>query len=552
MFRRIWLVCCVMTLALIVLSACGRGRSEPTPTPTKTPDSAQTGQSGAAPEAATPTPPAAAGATTAAPSAPAPAAEAPTATPATKAVVVINAPILNVRRTPAADGELVQTVEQGEQYDVIGRSQDGSWVQIGTDGREVGWVSTEFVLEQTVAVEPAAPTGDTAETPGEAPAAEGQAPATGSGNYLPATMSSPDFGGQAFLWWKPEIADRDLSLMKEANFRWVKQTFAWETIEGAGKGVYDWSIADRVVTHVNEHGLKLLARVSSDPEEATFWAGPPPANGDNYADFLFALASRYNCTPQAVGCIQAYQIWNEPNLAREWGGAPPNPAQYVEFLRKAYAAIKRANPNAIVINAGMAPTGDNSAVAMADDLFYDGMYQAMGGNSDGYFDMLGVHGAGFAAPPELDPAEAAADPKYGGYRFFAFRHVEDIRAIMERYGDSDKKIVLLEFGWTYDPVNASYKWHGADAGITDMVQGDYLRRAYQYATANWPWIGLMSLLTMPNLDWMNDGNPQDEEQYWWAILEPSQIDQLQLRPAFVILCDYFNDVEGRQCKYEPQ
>ncbi|MEI2750213.1 MAG: hypothetical protein V9E88_15820 [Ferruginibacter sp.] len=59
------------------------------------------------------------------------------------------------------------------------------------------------------------------------------------------------------------------------------------------------------------------------------------------------------------------------------------------------------------------------------------MYQAMGGSSNGYFDMLGVHGAGFAAPPELDPAEAAANkPKYGGYRFFAFRHVEDIRAIM--------------------------------------------------------------------------------------------------------------------------
>jgi hypothetical protein len=472
---------------------------------------------------------------------------------------VINAPLLNVRRTPSPDGELVQTVEQGQQYDVIGRSQDGGWIQIGADGREIGWVSAEFVLEETVAIAPAAPITDTAETPAETPAqGETQAPATGApttggGAFLPATMASPDFGAQAFLWWKPEVADRDLTLMKEANFRWVKTAFAWETIEGAGKGVYDWSIADRVVRQSHEHGLKLLARVSSDPELTDFWAGHPPGNSDNFADFVFALASRYNCAPGAMGCIQAYQIWNEPNLAREWGGNPPNPAQYVEFLGKAYAAIKRANPNAIVISAGMAPTGDNSASAMADDLYYEGMYQAMGGNSSGYFDMLGVHGAGFAAPPELDPAEAAADQRYGGYRFFAFRHVEDIRAIMERNGDTNKKVVLLEFGWTYDPVNESYKWHGADAGITDMVQGDYLRRAYQYATANWSgWIGLMSLLTMPNLDWLADGDPRDEEQYWWAILEPSDVDQLQLRPAFVILCDYFNDVEGRQCKYEPQ
>jgi uncharacterized protein YraI len=478
------------------------------------------------------------------------AAPTPTPAPATKAVAVINASILNVRRAPATDGEVIQTVNQGERYDIIGRSQDGDWVQIGTQGREVGWVAAEFVLEEseTVVVAPAVP-GD---QPAQPEAAVPTAPAVGSGNYLPATMRSPDFGAQAFLWWRPEIADRDLVLMKEAGFEWVKQAFAWETIEGAGKGQFDWSVADRVVTHVNTDGLKLLARLSSDPELSDFWAGAPPNNGDDFADFAFAVASRYNCTPQAVGCIQAYQIWNEPNLAREWGGNPPNPAQYVEFLRKAYAAIKRGNPNAIVINAGMAPTGDNGPLAMPDDIYYEGMYQAMGGSSAGYFDMLGVHGAGFAAPPELDPATAAAEQRYGGYRFFAFRHVEDIREIMVRYGDAGKQVVLLEFGWTFDPVNAAYKWHGADAGITDMVQADYLKRAYEYAAANWqPWIGLMSLLSMPNLDWLNDGNPQDEEQYWWAILEPSQIDELKLRPAFVVLCIYFNDVKGQACKYDP-
>ena len=220
-------------------------------------------------------------------------------------------------------------------------------------------------------------------------------------------------------------------------------------------------------------------------------------------------------------------------------------------MRQSYQAIKASNPNALVINAGMAPTGDNSDLAMPDDIFYDQMYQAMGGNSNGYFDMLGVHGAGFAAPPELDPADAAANPQYGGYRFFAFRHVEDIRRIMEKYGDVNKKIVLLEFGWTFDSVNADYKWHGADAGIDMFVQADYLKRAYQYAAANWPWMGLMSLLTMPNADWLNDGNAQDEEQYWWAIMEPSQSPNTFWRPAFIELCIYFNSVQGGVCKWDP-
>jgi len=352
-------------------------------------------------------------------------------------------------------------------------------------------------------------------------------------------MASPDFGVQAFLWWRPEIADRDLNLIRDAGFTWVKQWFAWRDIEGAGKGHYDWSRPDRIVDQVHQKGLKLIVRVDREPD----WAGPPPGNADDFAEFLFNMATRYQ------GKVHAYQVWNEPNLAREWGGKRPNPAEYVILLKKAYEAIKRADPNAIVVTAGMAPTGTNDETAMPDDLFYEAMYQAMGGSSDGYFDMLGVHACGYAAPPELDPAAAAADkPRYGGYRFFAFRHVEDIRAIMERYGDGGKRVVILEFGWTTDPVHPEYAWHGADAGITEELKGKYLVRAYQWAKEHWqPWIGLMVAIYMPDIEW----TPEDE-QYWWAIMEPSPIDQLFWRPAYIELCLYFNAERGLpRCKYAP-
>ncbi len=397
----------------------------------------------------------------------------------------------------------------------------------------------------------ATPTSENAQPTAQPPPQETEQP-TESG-FLPATMESPDFGTQAYLWWRPEVADRDLNLIHEAGFHWVKQTFAWEDIEGFDKGHLDWSFSDRVVEQVNESNLKLLARISVDPQKREFWAGLPPESADHFADYVFALASRYSCKLGAVGCIQAYQIWNEPNLSREWGHKRPNPAEYVRFLGKAYAAIKLANPNAIVISAGMAPTGDNNEIAMPDDLFYELMYEAMGDNSEGYFDALGVHGVGFAAPPELEPDTAAAEPRYGGHRFFSFRHVEDIRAIMERHGDADKKIVLLEFGWTTDKVNPDYRWHGADAGIDLQVQAEYLQRAFEWADANWrPWIGLMSLITMPNLEWLSDGNPEDEEQYWWAIMEPSPCcGKPTFRPAYFGLCQYLNAKDGQQCIYAP-
>ncbi len=363
----------------------------------------------------------------------------------------------------------------------------------------------------------------------------------------PVKVQSPDYGAQAFLWWRPETADRDLGIMSDAGFRWVKQWFAWQDIEGAGPGQFDWSIADRVVDQVEKHGLKLLVRIS--PSDKAFWAGDPPENADAFAEFAGALAARYR------GRIHAYQVWNEPNLSREWGGKPVDPAGYAMLLKKTYAAIKAADPNAIVITAGMAPTTADQADAMYDVKFYTQLYEAMGGDSDGYFDMLGIHAAGYALPPETDPADVAANPKYYNndpspperLRVYSFRHAEDIRRLMEQYGDGDKQIAILEFGWTWDDrPDSPYYWHGAGAGIDPFVQGDYLVRAYQWAEQHWPWVGIMSLIYMPDPNWT-----KNDEQYYWAIMDPSPPGETYWRPAIIKLCIHMNGVEGKRCKYDP-
>ncbi|MBI3957559.1 MAG: beta-galactosidase [Chloroflexi bacterium] len=460
----------------------------------------------------------------------------------------------------AADGKTTRVMQGVEDarywreisYDLTALAGKRLFLLLGTFNDGAGGVASMFAdgvsiqaCSSVVTPVPATP------TPSPAPTATPTVTPT-SIYPPPAEIRSPDFGANAFLWWRREIADRDLTLMQEAGFRWVRQSFAWEDMEPA-PGQYTLEVeADRVVRQVNASGLYLLARLDLNADNPDFWAGQPPASNGKFVEFVSMLAQRYNCTRAAVGCVHAWQVGNEPNLAREWGGKRPNPAQYAALLGQVYRAIKAANPNAIVISAGMAPTGTDNEIAMPDTRFYAEMYRAMKGNSDGYFDLLGVHAAGFAAPPETDPAQAAVNPAYGGQRFFAFRHVEDIRKIMQANGDGDKRMAILEFGWTSDPVNPDYYWFGAGAGIDEFVKADYLRRAYVWAGEHWqPWVGLMSVLTMPNLDWLEDGDPFDEEQYWWAILEPSQIDELRLRPAFVGLCIYFRGLAGERCPYDP-
>jgi len=317
-------------------------------------------------------------------------------------------------------------------------------------------------------------------------------------------MTSPDYGIQAFLWWRQEIATRDLQLINEMGFRWVKQVFAWSDIEWAAKDHYNWDQADAVVYHVNDYGLKLLARLDRAPK----WTGAgdpngPPENYDDFGDFCYQVALRYK------GHIHAYQIWNEPNLAREWGGQPPNPEEYVRLLSIAYRRIKEADPNALVISAGLTPTGTSSNEAMPDTVYLERMYQA---GFNRYCDLVGMHAAGFKASPEITPEEAASAKDaeggslYGGERFFCFRHVEDLRQIMVKYGDAARQVAILEFGWTTDRVHADYAWHA----VTEEQQAEYLVRAYQYAAENWqPWIGIMSMIYIADPGWT-----QEREEFW--------------------------------------
>jgi hypothetical protein len=297
------------------------------------------------------------------------------------------------------------------------------------------------------------------------------------------------------------------------GFTYVKQKFPWRDIEGQVKGRYDWYRPDLIVDMVAERNLKLVVRLDQQPlwsvqtlPQEQITANQPPVNFQDYGDYCGAIANRYK------GRIAAYQVWNEPNLSREWGDLAPNPAEYTELLRICYQAIKAADPNAIVISAGLAPTGTQPPLAMPDTDFLQGMYDA---GAAAYFDVLGLHAPGFKAPPEVAP-EVVADPEagYGGQRAFAFRHVEEMRAIMVANGDGHKQVAILEMGWMlHQEIHQSYTWHG----VTEQEQADYLVRAYQYAAEHWqPWIGLMTTLYIADYDWQ----PEIHEQWWWSIVLP--------------------------------
>jgi hypothetical protein len=318
-------------------------------------------------------------------------------------------------------------------------------------------------------------------------------------------FTSLTYGIQTFLWWDKSAASFNLDMVRLMVFSHVKQIFAWKDLEPK-PGEWNFTRADDVVAEVEAKGLKLVARLSDSPE----WAYPgatgkkgvdfvdaPPDDLADFANYCGALAARYR------GRIAAYQVWNEPNLSREWGGQSPDAAGYVGILQACSEAIHAADPQAIVISAGLAPTGTWDNTATPDDAFFEAMYDA---GFQHYADVAGVNAPGYNFPPEISPEEAL---NRGGQRFGTFRRVEDLRQIMVARRDAARQMAILEMGWTTDPINPNYSWFA----VTDEEKADYFVRAYQYAALHWrPWMGLMTAIYIPDPAW-----GPDREEFWWGI-----------------------------------
>jgi hypothetical protein len=334
----------------------------------------------------------------------------------------------------------------------------------------------------------------------------------GAGLVTRRLLPSLSYGIQVFLWWNETTRARDLEFVRMMRFQYVKQIFGWADIRHDSSQPNNWTYADAVMDEVEYRQLKLIARLSKPPD----WAirqnsgkpDDPPFDIDAFGQYCGDLAARYK------GRIIGYQVWNEPNLSREWAGKTPNAAGYVKMLAACYKAIKAADPAAIVISAGLAPTGTLSPDAVPDDQYLGELYKA---GMKPYYDILGLDAPGYKSPPETPPD----DPSLNGNRWQTFRHVEDMRAIMVANGDGAKQVALLEVGWTIDPRNTvsgpdgtpqpnPYRWHA----VTEQQQAQYLVGAYQYAADHWrPWISLITTIYLPNPDWT-----ENDEEYWWSII----------------------------------
>jgi hypothetical protein len=347
-----------------------------------------------------------------------------------------------------------------------------------------------------------------------APVAVAEAPTQG---LLAELRPLEGYGFQAHLYNQ----DRALvtRLTREAGFNWLKQQIWWKFTEPVEKGGFDWAELDKVVGDVSAAGLNLLLSIV----EAPGWAlegreHGPPANPADFKDFMAALANRY------FGRVQAYEIWNETNFAREWGVLDDGSYRaYAELLKAGYEGVKSVDPEATVVFGAPTPTGvADPNIAMDDAVYLEKVYEAMPEIGD-YYDAMGAHPPGFNNAPD-QPFGAARGEGWNGHNSFYFLRFTDYRRIMEAHGDGDKPMWFTEFGWSTANQAEGY---GYGVDNTEEDQAKFLLGAFELIRRDHPYVTHMFVW---NLNFQMVVG-QEDEKYPFGVVRSDG----RPRPGYLVL-----------------
>ena len=291
-----------------------------------------------------------------------------------------------------------------------------------------------------------------------------------------------------------------LDKMQAMKMSWVKiqnYDLAGATMEGD-------------INNAHNNGLKILVSIKDNANHNRITA---PDYQEQFIQYLERVAS--------LGA-DAIEVWNEPNLDREWPADQMGGANYTTLLKKAYPRIKAANPNTMVISAALSPTGAfsggcgsiGSVYGCDDKPFLQAMVNAGALN---YLDCVGMHyNEGL-----LPPSATSGDPRGSSQHYTRY-----FKGMLDTYGailGGARSICLTEIGylsgeeWGYLP--SAFSWNPSSAiNMTVAQHAEYLGQAVSLARQS----GNIRLFIIFNVDFAILKTMEDDPQAGYSLIRPNQ------------------------------
>src|SRR4051794_26426250 len=269
--------------------------------------------------------------------------------------------------------------------------------------------------------------------------ATAHAPAHGKRGFL--GVNYPPFPSQVV----PQ--DQDLHRMSRGGVTWVRWPFLWRMVQPDGSD-FNWTIPDAVIARFASRGISVLPEVFGTATAVKKTETRPPLRPKSarsaWKRFLRASVERYgpggdfwkagttttarsSIYHNVCDCsapprpINAWQIWNEPNLRSYFKSRRPV-HDYASLVRMSHKAIASVDPGAKIVLAGMPGHGyDRTAWG-----FLDRLYRAH--HIKRQFDAVGLH----PYSPQLPDLP---------------RQIRKERRVMKVHHDAHTPLWITEIGW---------------------------------------------------------------------------------------------------------
>ncbi len=334
-----------------------------------------------------------------------------------------------------------------------------------------------------------------------------------------------------------------MSLCKDLGVTWVKYQFNWSLMEDSPGHFNELFALTRLyIQQTHDLGFRVLISIakapgwsrSPDPDGIMREDGPPN-DPQVLADMLTRLLNEVGLDPQGQPFINAIEVWNEPNLMREWYGHSLTGSDYMRYFRTAYNAIRQFSPNITIITAAPAPTGD-SQYSTNDRTWMQQLYNeglAQYGNDVA----VGIHPYGWANAPDSRCCSAPTRGWDDQPQFFFLDTIEDYRSIMTANGHGSAQMWGTEFGWaTFDGLQTSSGSRPTDppgepyfAFLDQSQQANFTLRAFELAQAR-PYLGPMILWNL-NFATLGGALDQSDSKAGYGLLNSAW----QPRPVYYAL-----------------
>lgn len=278
---------------------------------------------------------------------------------------------------------------------------------------------------------------------------------------------------KGFLGIVPQegIDRKDTARMKKGKVKTMRVSIHWESVQPTSPNEFNWTGFDSIVGAAAHGGVRVMPTLYGTPG----WMSKRPTNLPvknstqlgHWRSFTAAVANRYGrngnfwSDPDLAGssikklAITQYQLGNEPNFY--YFATPVNPGQYARLVNAGSAAIRKKDPRAEIVLAGLfgKPKGPPKKAR----------------NATTYLKQ-------FSKKVKKNSFKSIAIHPYAGTTKRLRQYMESFRRAAVKSGLKKKKIYLTEIGW-----GSGKKTNGFLAG-SQAKQAKQLGSAFTYLVKN--------------------------------------------------------------------